>query len=80
VPICSYLVYPDSGKSREVHRQLSTLPGCSVFPAIDHELLMLVTDTPTDEAERSLQEKLKSQPHIQCLAMSFAHSEEEVSS
>jgi nitrate reductase NapAB chaperone NapD len=76
MPICSYLVYPEAGAAQDVQRRLADLPGCSVYPAEGHDLLMLVTDTPDEEKERALQKQLQAQPQINLLAMSFAHSEE----
>lgn len=76
MPICGYLVYPAPGKSGKLRRTLETIAGCEVRPAENRDLLVLVTDTPDEEHEQALQEKLKSIPSIQCLALSFAHGEE----
>lgn len=76
MPICSYLVYPVTGKSGELKRTLGTIPGCEIRESDNRDMMILVTDTPDARREEALQEKLKSIPSIQCMAMTFAHLED----
>jgi nitrate reductase NapAB chaperone NapD len=69
VPVKSYLTYPKPGRLDEVVAALSALDGCEVFPSTTHDVLILLTDTPTDDAENALENALHQVPGIQCLAL-----------
>jgi nitrate reductase NapAB chaperone NapD len=60
MPIKSYLVYPPQEKQTDLEAQLRTLPECEVLPATNHELLVLITDTTNEAAEKALETKLKA--------------------
>ena len=75
MPICGYVVYPVSGKADELRRMLGAMPECAVRVSDQKNVLVMVTDTPDDQREKELQEKLNAIPAIQCLAMTFAHLE-----
>ena len=79
MPVCSYLVSPQPGSSTALQQRLEAIPTCTVYPAENHELMILLTDTTGPEAENELQEQLRQIPEIQCLALSFAHAEEDLS-
>ena len=79
MPVCSYLIYPEAGSAAVLKQRLGALPTCTVYPAENHDLVILLTDTATPEAEQELQEQLKSMKEIQCMALTFAHSEEDPS-
>jgi hypothetical protein len=55
VPIKSYLAYPVTGRRDALARALAALGGCEVIPASNRDVLVLVTDTPHEDAERALQ-------------------------
>jgi hypothetical protein len=40
-----------------------------VIPATTHDVIVLVTDTPHEEAERVLQSALEGLPDLQCLTL-----------
>ena len=69
MPIKSYLAYPAPGRAETVALSLSALDGCDVFPALNQELLILVTDTPDEPAETWLEEQLAQVPDLSCLAL-----------
>jgi nitrate reductase NapAB chaperone NapD len=69
MPIKSYLVYPASGKKAELEARLSALPECEVLPATSHDLLVLITDTAGEAAEKVLLAKLEKIDSLQCLAL-----------
>ena len=73
--IMSYLAYPRPGKGAVLAAALSELPGCAVYPAEGHELLVLVTDTPDEAAETALQKRLAQMDDMECLALVFGHAE-----
>lgn len=76
MPVFSYLAYPKLGKKTALLRDLSTLEYCEVLPADNEDILLLVTDTPNDRAEKILQEKLNSLSTLQSLGMAFGHIDE----
>ena len=78
MPIKSYLAYPVSGRLDELTAALRRLPGCDVFPAINRELVVLVTDAPDDAAEEALGGLLAHVPALQTLALVAGLSDEAI--
>ncbi|MBU0947106.1 MAG: chaperone NapD [Proteobacteria bacterium] len=77
MPILSYLVLPRRGVKEQLCADLSAMEYCEVIPADNHEAVVLVTDTPDEEAEKNLQKMLKNLPSLQSISMTFAHNAEE---
>ncbi|WP_372365961.1 chaperone NapD [Candidatus Uabimicrobium sp. HlEnr_7] len=73
MPICSYIVYPRSGKKNIAENQLSKLQHCEVVAAQNRELLILTTETFNKKQEKELQEKLCNLECVENFALSFAH-------
>ena len=69
MPIKSYLAYPVRGRRDDVAGALRALPGCQVIPAINRDLLVVVTDTPDETAEEALQEALALVKELEGLAL-----------
>ena len=69
MPIKSYLAYPAPGRAEALAESLAALDGCDVFPSLNEELLILVTDTPDEPAEAWLEAQLQLVPDIHCLAL-----------
>jgi len=76
VPVFSYLAYPEKGAKEELLNDLSALDYCEATPAENEEILILVTDTPDEDKEKELQEKLKEIKSLQSLGMTFGHTDE----
>ena len=76
MPVFSYLAYPIQGAKEELLKGLKALDHCEVMPAEKEEILILVTDTPDDEKEQELQDKLKGLKSLQSLGMTFGHVDE----
>ncbi len=76
MPVFSYLAYPVQGAKEELIKDLKALAHCEVMPAENEEILILVTDTPDDEKEKELQEKLKGLKSLQSLGMTFGHADD----
>jgi len=72
MPICSYVINAIEGEFDALYQELSTTPGCEAFPSDSKEVIVLVTDTPTREADKLLYGKLKDNEKISCIAISFA--------
>jgi hypothetical protein len=58
MPIKSYLAYPVRGRRDELAGALRALAGCQVIPAVNRDLLVVVTDTPDEAADAALQAAL----------------------
>ncbi len=76
MPIISYLAYPQKGEKETLLQDLAALEHCEATPADNEEILLLVTDTPDDDTERKLQQKLKNLKSLQSLGMTFGHGDE----
>jgi nitrate reductase NapAB chaperone NapD len=76
MPIFSYLAYPVQGAKEQLLNDLSALDFCEVTPAENEEVMVLVTDTPDEETEKKLQEKLKDIKSLESLGMTFGHTDE----
>ena len=77
MPILSFLALPQAGGMEELCADLSALQYCEVIPAENQEVVVLVTDTPDDNAEKELQTALKKLPSLQSLSMTFGHNAEQ---
>jgi hypothetical protein len=69
VPIKSYLAYPVRGRRGELVDALRTLGGCEVIPAINHDLVVVVTDTPDQAADDVLRDTLSRLEILEGLAL-----------
>ena len=69
MPIKSYLAYPVRGQRDALTVALRGLGGCEIIPAVNEDLLVVVTDTPDETAEQALQEALARLPALEGLAL-----------
>jgi hypothetical protein len=69
MPIKSYLAYPARGRRDALAGALRGLPGCQVIPALNRDLLVLVTDTSDEAAEEALQATLSRMELLEGLAL-----------
>ncbi|BCO08612.1 MULTISPECIES: hypothetical protein [Desulfolithobacter] len=77
MPILSYLALPHKGAMDQLCADLSDMDYCEIIPAENQEVVVLVTDTPDEKTEKTLQETLKKLPSLQSLSMTFGHSAEQ---
>jgi hypothetical protein len=56
--IFSYLAYPTPGAKTELQKDPAALEYCEATPAENNDTLIVVNDTPDEEQEKALQEKL----------------------
>jgi nitrate reductase NapAB chaperone NapD len=75
MPVFSYLAYPVPGAKKELLTDLATLDYCEATPADNQEVLILVTDTPDENKEKELQNKLKKLESLESLGMTFGHTD-----
>ena len=76
MPIFSYLAYPVPGAKQQLIDDLADLDFCEVTPSENEEVLILVTDTPDEQTEKKLQEKLEALKSLESLGMTFGHTDE----
>jgi hypothetical protein len=69
MPISSYLAYPVKGRRDALVGTLRALEGCQVIPAVNRDLLVVVTDTPDEVAEEALQGALVRMEFLEGLAL-----------
>ena len=73
MPILSYLVLPQAGAMEQLCTDLSAMECCEIIPSDNQEVVVLVTDTPDEKTEKTLQKTLKNLPSLQSLSMTFGH-------
>ena len=73
MPVFSYLAYPVRGAKDALCQDLEALDYCDVIPSDNEEVLVLVTDTPDDDAEKQLKHTLGKLKTLQSLGMTFGH-------
>ena len=77
MPILSYLALPRDGEMEQLCTDLAGMEYCEIIPADNQEVVVLITDTPDEKTEKTLQETLKKIRSLQSLSMTFGHSAEE---
>ena len=71
MPICSYLVYPANDRFDSVISHLNLIPGCEAVPDDNRQIIILVTETSTEDENKHLHDKLAGMDTIDCIAMTF---------
>jgi nitrate reductase NapAB chaperone NapD len=75
MPIFSYLAIPKDGAGQTLCADLTALAHCRIIPADNHEVIVLITDTPNETTEEALQESLKNLQSLQSLNLAFGYDE-----
>ncbi len=75
MPVFSYLAIPKDGAKEVLCSDLTALTHCRIIPADNHEVIVLITDTPDDATEEALQESLKNLQSLQSLNLAFGYDE-----
>ena len=76
MPVFSYLAYPEAGAKNQLLKDLESLQYCEATPANNQDILILLTDTPNQDAEKQLQKQLKALKSLQSLSMTFGHTDD----
>ncbi|MBU0673913.1 MAG: hypothetical protein KJ950_04650 [Proteobacteria bacterium] len=77
MPVLSYVAIPRSGSKQELLASLNAMQFCEAFPADNQDILVLVTDTPDQSTEKTLQAQLKALNTLESLSMTFGYSDEQ---
>lgn len=75
MPVFSYLAYPKPGAKEALLNDLAALDYCEATPADNAEILILLTDTPDEKSEKTLQKKLKALKSLESLGMTYGHTD-----
>lgn len=59
MPIKSYLLHFEEGKRELLLKELQKIEGCEVIPAENHDVVVVVTDTDSEELDTTLFNKLQ---------------------
>jgi hypothetical protein len=69
MPVKSYLVIPKSGQKQQLLVELEDNSSCSVLPAENEELIVLVTDTSSKQKEKELLGQFENNNLIESLSL-----------
>ncbi len=58
MPVKSYIAFPRVGMKEQLIEVLKKTPHCEVMPALNKDVLVLVTDTADDQEEEALRQIL----------------------
>lgn len=73
MPIFSYLAIPRNGAKETLCAELAALQYCRAMPADNHDVVLLVTDTPDQSTEEALQKTLTKLQSLQSLSLAFGY-------
>jgi nitrate reductase NapAB chaperone NapD len=76
MPVMSYLAYPAHGHAERLEQDLALLPGVECTPSEQGEVLILVTDTPDEQAEQGLQDQLRAVEGLEALVLVSAFADD----
>src|SRR5688572_27462319 len=71
--ICSYLVVASPGAASSLARQLGALPGCEVVPAVNRDVLLLVTESQDAERDDALRSRIAALEEVSALVLTFGN-------
>lgn len=71
----SYLVFPVEGQMVELISALEAMPECEVTKATNRNLVVLVTETDSEAAEKELEAALNEIPFLHALTLVSGHNE-----
>lgn len=58
MPIKSYILHYEENKKEALLNNLQNLPNCEVIPAQNHDVIIVVTDTDSEEKDSELYNQL----------------------
>lgn len=75
MPIFSFIAYPENSMKNQLIKDLSLMQYCEVKPSDNKDVLILITDTPDEETNKNLINKIKNLSSLQSLSMTFGHTD-----
>lgn len=78
MPIKSFIVFPKEGQKETLQKELSTFNSCSIIPSENKEVLVLVTDTQTEQEEETLLQEINKLNTVDQLSMVAGYNENQI--
>ncbi|MDP3352515.1 MAG: hypothetical protein Q8S44_02095 [Flavobacteriaceae bacterium] len=78
MPIKSYIAHPVEGKRNDLIIKLKGLPFCEILPAVNQEIIIIVTDTLTNQEDQKLYDEITLFPELKLLSLVSGFSDEEI--
>lgn len=77
VPVCAYVIVPRAGEKEVLAATLSAMADCEVIPAVNEDVLLLVTTAPDFATDAALRDRVESLPAVHAMLLTFGevHSE-----
>lgn len=69
MPIKSYIAIPKHGKKAKLLGELDSLKGCETVPAENKEVIVVITETESDEQDKTMQDNLNTLEYLAHLTM-----------
>ena len=69
MPIKSYILIPNPDELHSLTAEISKLSACSVHPAENKEVLVVVTETDNDEQDKVLLGTMQACKHLQHISL-----------
>ncbi|HEY9169023.1 MAG TPA: hypothetical protein VIN72_06020 [Lutibacter sp.] len=69
MPIKSYILHFEKGQKEILLKALHQLENCEVIPAQNHDVVVLVTDTATEETDNNLYNQLLEMKGLKHLSL-----------
>ena len=74
MPVKSYLAMSHKGQKNQLQNAIGQLSECEVLPSDNKDVLIVVTETSDEKADKKLFKKLNSLPNLQMLTLVSAFS------
>lgn len=74
MPIKSYLAIPKEGQKEALQRAIANFPQCEVSMSENKNVLIIITETANEEADKALLLQLNQQDSMQLLTLVSAFS------
>ncbi|MDP2088159.1 MAG: hypothetical protein Q8J84_02025 [Flavobacteriaceae bacterium] len=78
MPIKSYIAHPIEGKRRELIMKLKELSSCEIMPATNQEIVIVVTDTFSNQEDQQLYDTIINFPELKHFTLVSGFSDEEI--
>ena len=75
MPIKSYLAIPGDGQKETLLEEINRMASCEAMPSDNKDVLVVLTETATDEEDKALFKKLNSLENLQLLTLVSAFSD-----
>lgn len=78
MPIKSYIAHPYEGKHNELIMRFKEISSCEIIPAINQEIIIIVTDTYSKQEDQELYEQILLFPELKHLSLVSGFNDQEI--